>query len=111
MIKFHINFIFFKTKPFNFCLSLLLSASFSVQGEHLQSGFGKGDIHVLIAGLPCNVTDKTESVLKCKPTFKDSFVGDGKSRVVQVRLQPRSKIRSMYSQNPHRNQHGSTTNL
>ena len=58
----------------------------SVQGEHLQSGFGRADVHVLIAGLPCNVTEKTESVLKCTPTFKDSFVGDGKSWVVQVRM-------------------------
>ena len=57
----------------------------SVQGEHLQSGFGRADVRVLIAGLPCNVTEKTESVLKCTPTFKDSFVGDGKSWVVQVR--------------------------
>ena len=56
-----------------------------LQGEHLHSGFGKTDIRVLIDELPCNVTNKTESVMKCKPTFKESFVGDGKRRVVQVR--------------------------
>ncbi|KAK7474534.1 hypothetical protein BaRGS_00034228 [Batillaria attramentaria] len=51
-------------------------------GKNLQSGFSIADVQVLIDQDVCNVTEKTSNILKCKPTYKDSYINDDKRRVV-----------------------------
>nr|KAG5690219.1 hypothetical protein BaRGS_019015 [Batillaria attramentaria] len=55
-------------------------------GKNLQSGFSIADVQVLIDQDVCNVTEKTSNILKCKPTYKDSYINDDKRRVVSVQV-------------------------
>ncbi|XP_070183354.1 plexin-A3-like, partial [Littorina saxatilis] len=55
-------------------------------GQNLHSGFSMSDVIVTIGGLPCNVTEKTQSVLKCKPTFKENSINDQTRLGVQIQV-------------------------
>ncbi|XP_076468403.1 hepatocyte growth factor receptor-like [Babylonia areolata] len=57
-----------------------------LQGENLHLGFSTADVHVTIGEMPCNVTEKTENILKCRPTFRDSQLGEDKKWEVKIRV-------------------------
>lgn len=55
-------------------------------GRNLQSGFNTSDIKIFINQDVCNVTSKTANLLKCKPTYKESYIDDNTRRVVSVQV-------------------------
>lgn len=57
-----------------------------LSGKNLHSGFGAGDVQVMLGQTPCEVTEKTENTLKCKPAYKESYIDNDKRYVVSVQI-------------------------